>query len=650
MTRRALLFGMLAVGTWAILSSLYRELVAQSLSQGFVLENVEPIFEMAILLGEKLNCWGNSPLFAFTVYLVASALLLFCLHVFIRQKTEPVLSGTWAPVTALAFIGMCLVGTTDSFALYCLGLLLVPALGVAAEKTAGDHATGGRKNRLPTAFIMVCIVLLALIIRLYKLDIFPRIYTIDEQLFAHDALQLFNPEEDFLGAPSWVKAHLVKLLLLRSGFFMLGVGMFQQRTVSVVEGVACVVLVYFLCRKVWGTTAGIFASLMVALDSWHIGYSKFGNHFIEGPTYLVLMFFLIIRAVRIGGMLNAGILGLAIGGVSYLYQSCYALAPFALAAVAAGRASVKEIPRSALVKEGAVLAFGALVAVIPHLTFGRANFMDLFSAQTAPKNFLYAAKDYNFHPAFMLLVSFWRALEQIINWSPRPEHPSSMFYPSAPAIGLALLGLGILIGSRRRFENVLLLAWLPVAFLPVAFGYGFADRRIFTTIVPVPSILAALALARWWDRSGKAKVIERFFSRMLLLAFVIGIGLVSVFIVYKDSDPLSGGGRYPRKAAEFVNSLPTNYTVLISGRLRNVPFLLYMVGYDRLQRLDGQDLYSFVDFETLSALKEKVAASSDIAVVVDAGPEEAELMGDIKRLNPEARLIESNEYLALLID
>jgi hypothetical protein len=126
------------------------------------------------------------------------------------------------------------------------------------------------------------------------------------------------------------------------------------------------------------------------------------------------------------------------------------------------------------------------------------------------------------------------------------------------------------------------------------------------------------------------------------------VALSSIFIVYKDSDPSFGNPIHPRKVPEFIGSIPPDYTILISNRVKEFPFVLYMASYDRLRSEGSRKTLSFVDFEEIRPLAAKIAETPLLAVVTDRGPDQERLMREIKRMNPAVEVIESQEFLACL--
>ena len=630
---------------------LFPHLAAQARSQGHVLEELNSVMTAAIGLGEWLYWLGGRPLFAPMAIAMPLALVSVVFVLVDRKEQKQFVPNVLLLAITASFCIIYACGIVDTFAAYLFGIAFALALGYSSRWHPPTNEDKTQKAGKTEIILVVAIVLFGLIIRLYKLDVFPRLFTADERYFANAGLHLFGKTSDFFGQTAWVKTHLIKLSYLRAGFAALGVGMFQARVTSVIEGMFCIVLIYFLCRKMWGNVAGVFAAFLLSVDPWHHGYSRLGNHFIESPLFLLLLFLLLIRVASLGGKFRYACLGLAIGVTVYLYQSCYIMAPFAVAALAAGIYYNREVPKAKAIKESLWMVPGAILAFLPLLLFARENLGELLSEQTMTKSFTLAARDYNQSLFMMALIGFRAAVMYIIEFAPKAEHPFNGFYLNAVIVGLALIGLGMLAGSRKNFADWMILLWIPIAFLPVTFGYGFANRRIFATFAPIPAMLAALPLAGLWIGAAGGKPLQKALSRTLVVLLMVTITFTSLFIVFKDCDPTRGGSPHPRKAPEFINTIPSDYKILISSRVKKFPFLLYMANYDKMGKGEPEkELFDFVDIEELEPMAEKIAATSSIAVITDHKLRELEFMQTIKRLNPEAEITKADKYLACVIN
>jgi 4-amino-4-deoxy-L-arabinose transferase-like glycosyltransferase len=640
----------LAVLAFAGLCLFFSHLAAQSRSQGYVLEELEPVMAFATGVGEWLFWLCGKPLFAPMAIAMPLALASISFSLADRKNQKRFVPNVLLLAVAAGFFIMYACGVADNLPAYLFGIAFALALGYLNRWHRPAEEDKNPKAGKAEIVLLTVIVLFGLIIRLYHLDVFPRVFTADEQYFANAGLHLFGNNSDFFSEAAWAKTHLIKLLYLRVGFSALGVGMFQARVTSVLEGVLCIVLIYFLCRKMWGNVAGIFAAFLLSVDPWHHGFSRMGNHFIESPLFLLLLFLLLIQVVTLGGKFRYACLGIAIGVIVYLYQACYIMAPFAVAAVAVKIYYNREIPRAEAIKEPLWMIPGTILAVLPVLLFARENLGALLSEQTVTKGFFIAAEHFNQSPFMKALTVFKHTVLNLIELWPKAEHPFNGFYLNAVIAGLGLMGLGMLVRSRKNFENWMILLWIPIAFVPVIFGYIYVDRRIFATFAPIPAMLAALPLAGLWIGEAATKPFQKAISRSLVVLLALTITFTSLFIVYEDCDPTRGGTPHPRKAPEFISRIPSGYKILISSRIQKYPFLLYMASYDAPgKEMNGNDRYGFVSFEELEPMAEKIAGESRVAVITNHQPRELKFLQSIKQMNPRAEITISEQFLACII-
>jgi len=630
----------------AIFSLTYRHLIFQAYGQGFVLQELAPLMNAAVGAGGELSSWGRYNVTASIV-----AVIFCCLTVaagIVARSNVALRNNLWLFLIAIGFSFMLLPALTESLFVYIAVIPAVIILGWIGQRNCGASQTvsmGGSARA-----VLVSILAVGLLVRLYQLDVFPTRYTIDEQLFARAALEIGDDPAAFFSQPHYSKPYLIKILAIRLAFWLAGVGLFQHRSVSAVEGTLSILLLYFLVRQTWGNRAAVFAAFLLAVDPWHIGYSKFGVHEIEGPLFLILLFFFVFRAAQNGGRKNFAVLGLLTGATLYLYLANAVMAPFAFAAALGGSILLRKVNWTILAGEAASMTAAFLLVLTPHLTFGRENVQQLLSIYSSSSNFIVAAQYHGMTPVSLLLANLWSGVETLFQWVRDPGHPAPVFRPNPIVSGLALLGVGILI-ARKNGKDLLILLWIPVAFLPAAVGFGFEERRLFATLVPIPAMLAGIVLAHLWE-SGK---ISHFhfsasISKVFVLLLLCGVLFSGMFITFVDTDSSFGRSAQPRKAAEFIRSLPPSHSIIISSRIKESPFLIYLMNYDKIDRRGAERTHSFADIEELLPQSRNLAATRQLVLLLDPGVREQELLDQIQQLNPYVKIIKSRDFWACIID
>jgi hypothetical protein len=120
-------------------------------------------------------------------------------------------------------------------------------------------------------------------------------------------------------ASSLVHIGHLYLLAFVPVFFLLGVGLFQARLVSLMGGLICATLVYRLGRRLWGPAEAVLAALFMLL-SWQMFWS---SHTTRPDTWIgaagVGVLLLLRNLQAHPGRAAAFVLGLAVGGLLELH-------------------------------------------------------------------------------------------------------------------------------------------------------------------------------------------------------------------------------------------------------------------------------------------------------------------------------------------
>ena len=144
------------------------------------------------------------------------------------------------------------------------------------------------------------ILMLALAIRLYNLDVFPPGLWFDEADNIDQARFIAeNPGQTPLYVPS---NNLPSFFLLPIAIVVkyAGVSMTTGRLVAVAFGVAGVAAAFLLVRHMSGTAMGLVAAFLTAVMRWDIVWSRIGMHGITAPFFAALTAWLTFRALDRG--------------------------------------------------------------------------------------------------------------------------------------------------------------------------------------------------------------------------------------------------------------------------------------------------------------------------------------------------------------
>ena len=217
-----------------------------------------------------------------------------------------------------------------------LALGVVPAFGGGWSSLVAKFRRGYRVSFEPRATLpwlgLGVILLLALIIRLYNLDVFPPGLWFDE---ADNIDQARMIAEDPGLAPLYVPSNnLPSLFLLPIAVIVkyTGISIVTGRLVAVAFGVAGVAAMFLLVRHMSGTAMGLVAAFLTAVMRWDIVWSRIGMHGITAPFFAALTAWLTFRALDRGRLMDFAFAG-AMLGLGMWFYSAFRLFPFVVAFV-----------------------------------------------------------------------------------------------------------------------------------------------------------------------------------------------------------------------------------------------------------------------------------------------------------------------------
>lgn len=166
---------------------------------------------------------------------------------------------------------------------------------------------------LPFCFILI----LAAGLRLYALDVYPQKFNQDEMVLGYDAWSVWTTGQDQHGN-TWpihfqtFNDSVPPLANYLTAPFvgMLGLSQFSTRLPFALLGIATVLLVGLLGRRWFGPGAGLVAALLLALEPWHLNYSRLAFPVSIVPFFTTLALYTFSRALnglhRWPGLLKAG--------------------------------------------------------------------------------------------------------------------------------------------------------------------------------------------------------------------------------------------------------------------------------------------------------------------------------------------------------
>jgi 4-amino-4-deoxy-L-arabinose transferase-like glycosyltransferase len=463
------------------------------------------------------------------------------------------------------------------------------------------------KLKLET-IILIAILLLAAMVRLPSLDQFPAGLNADEAAIGYNAYSLIQTGKDEHGA-SWplvfrsfddYKPPLYFYMVLPFVAAM-GLNVWAVRLPSALLGIAAVYLIYLLSNRLFpdklklGRSSfgvGLVSALILALNPWHIHFSR-GGWEVNAATTLVLAGFVWAYSKP----RRYWLAGLAIVASLYTYHALRLILPFLLL-------GYFWLDRERLLAKNQIKAWLPAVIVAAVLLIplagqffsaeGSARFTGVsVFADEGPLWEALALRDEHelaaTSPQMRLLhnkyISYTLRIGQnyLSHFSPRFLYiqGDEIERSRIPGVGLALLiglpffALGTIASvSKFKKNHRFVLLWLLLAPLAAAITFQSPHAlRAQNMVIPL-TILTATGFAVAWQaiRSDKVKVLFAS-GLLLLLAYESGRFLHYYFLHYPQEHPVAWEYGF-QQLAEYIKDNEANYERIIISDRYDQPYII----------------------------------------------------------------------------
>jgi 4-amino-4-deoxy-L-arabinose transferase-like glycosyltransferase len=262
------------------------------------------------------------------------------------------------------------------------------------------------KSSLRSVLVVLAIGIVAIFLRLYKLDAFPPGLYPDEAVNGNNAIEALSHRDFRIFYPENNGREGLFINIQALSIAAFGNTPFALRVVSALFGILTVMGMYVLAKElptpIGGPsrrTLGLLASFLMATSFWHVNFSRIGFRAISAPFFLVFGFYFLFtslnalrqeassKAARTRSILFAIFSGFFFGLGFYTYIA-YRFLPVLLAAMCfiSWRASEPQNRKQLLIVFGWVLLATALTALPlgiyflshPEDFFGRALQVSVF--------------------------------------------------------------------------------------------------------------------------------------------------------------------------------------------------------------------------------------------------------------------------------
>ena len=345
------------------------------------------------------------------------------------------------------------------------------------------------------------ILIFALVLRLYNLEVFPPGLWFDEADNLDQArLIAENPSQTPVYIPS---NNLPSLFLLPIALIIkfAGISISTGRLVAVAFGVAGVVAIFLMVRHMSGTAMGLAAAFLVSVMRWDINWSRIGMHGITAPFFAALAAWLTFRALDKGRATDFALAGVALGFGMWFYAA-YRLFVIVVAFLLLHKLIFADGERGRMLRNFGVMALFALIVTLPIIQFAASDSEEFFKRTQHTSIFAHVDDG---EETQALLQSLTKHLGMFhLEGDPNGRHN----IPREPMLDflsgiLMLVGLAVALVRWRSAAHLSLPVWILVMIMPGVLTIPWEAPQSLRAITVIPAVIALIAVAIGfiWDKA-----------------------------------------------------------------------------------------------------------------------------------------------------
>ena len=219
-----------------------------------------------------------------------------------------------------------------------------------------------------TKIILVCILLIAACLRLYKLDSVPPSLSWDEVANGYNAWTIANYGTDEYGRifPLYFESfrddkHPIHFYLSAISIKLFGLNEFATRLPAAFIEILCVLLIFYIGKTLFNSQVGLIASFFLAISPYNLHFSRTSHEANTQFFFFLLGIFLFLKFLKKGGKyLPWSVLSFCICFITY-HPAKVVVPFFILLLLSLYFKDLLKSKISLLISSFIILAFGAIV-------------------------------------------------------------------------------------------------------------------------------------------------------------------------------------------------------------------------------------------------------------------------------------------------
>jgi hypothetical protein len=179
----------------------------------------------------------------------------------------------------------------------------------------------GARGRIVEIVVVVLILLVAVFLRVYRLDAIPPGIAHDESDAGLAALSILEGQSISPFSTSWYDTPSAFMYYLALVYRFAGATWLGLKLASLIPALLTLPAVYLLARESFGATTALCAMVLLAVSRWHLTMSRWAWNALAVPLLLAISLYFLLRALRLRRALDYCLSGLFAGLMAYTYVS-----------------------------------------------------------------------------------------------------------------------------------------------------------------------------------------------------------------------------------------------------------------------------------------------------------------------------------------
>ncbi|HYN90151.1 MAG TPA: glycosyltransferase family 39 protein, partial [Ardenticatenaceae bacterium] len=168
-------------------------------------------------------------------------------------------------------------------------------------------------------FVLAAIVLVALALRVWRLDTIPPVLGGDEGSFGLESVRVLKGELRNPFITGWLSNPTMGMFFNAPSIRLFGNTSFGLRIPWALVGTATILMVFWLVTRLKGLTLGLMTAVLLATYHYHIHFSRLGINNASDPLFAAMALLFLYRAYDRRSPLDWALCGVVSGAAQYFY-------------------------------------------------------------------------------------------------------------------------------------------------------------------------------------------------------------------------------------------------------------------------------------------------------------------------------------------